>query len=341
MANEAADTDITTFLQDVFDIDPPAATAAASPPPPPPSPPPPATKPKLSESPESRIARWKKSKGKPVYLDLETIPDVARESLFDLPEIPAPKPVAEHSSLPSTADLLAKTLAEIGQVLAGINAPQQYLELLREVEQNSAKPRKGLLDLIVDQMAAKDKYQAALAARIKLQSVTPEYCRIIAIGLAVGDDPPVALVDGGTAAAAESEAEMLEVLWDLLAALHAGQDKASSQLVGFNIAGFDLRVIQVRSILLGVKGTYQFPDKPWADGICDLMLKRFGTLSNASGFGLKKLARLYGLEVSSDGDGSKVYEMWQAGQRDRISEYVRSDVAICQQLHRKFNGVFC
>src|SRR5690606_19755878 len=102
----------------------------------------------------------------------------------------------------------------IKQSLAGINPPDAWLDALVEAENASKKPRKGLLDAIDDKRRQLAQLERAGDDRIKLLSVTPEYCRIVAIGWAVGDG--LAEVVMG-----DDERSILQRFMDVLAA-HEG-----------------------------------------------------------------------------------------------------------------------
>jgi hypothetical protein len=147
------------------------------------------------------------------------------------------------------------------------------------------------------------------------------------IGWAIGDDEPGASIPSLND---DDERRVLGGFWQ-----HA---KHLSPLIGFNILDFDLRVILVRSALLGVRPTRLFDTRPWGKDIVDLMRLRFPT---GKAMGLKKLARLYGFPVpAGDVDGSQVSELMQTNP-DKLAEYVKSDIEITRQLYRFYCGYFC
>ena len=168
------------------------------------------------------------------------------------------------------------------------------------------------------------------ADKTKKMSVTPEFCRIVAIGIGFGEDAKDVQGFVSHTGSAIEEAELLEWWWDCA--------KRASTIAGYNIIGFDLPVIYVRSAILGVKPTRKFDMRPWGTDVLDLMATRW---PRGNQMKLKDLARVMGLDVpAGDCDGPQVAALY----RDdpvKLAEYVKSDVIICQQLRRMWRGLFC
>lgn len=264
-----------------------------------------------------------------LYFDLETCPDESRRHLFDLPEIPAPAEVAEADCLPA-ADILSGTIPDVGERLAGRMFPEKYLLDLLEHEQSQKKPRKGILDHIAAAQQVGANYEAALADQRKTMATTPEFCRIVALGWAIGNEDPKSMIlaDGVND---DDERTILRTFWQLVA--------KHSPLCGFNILNFDLPVIFVRSAILGVQPTKLLDLKPWGKDCIDLMALRF---ARGKAMKLKDLARLYGIDVpAGDCDGSQVSELLEAGKTEELARYVMSDVAVTRELHRFYRGYWC
>jgi predicted PolB exonuclease-like 3'-5' exonuclease len=148
------------------------------------------------------------------------------------------------------------------------------------------------------------------------------------IGWAIGDDEPGASIPSLND---DDERRVLGGFWQ-----HA---KHLSPLIGFNILDFDLRVILVRSALLGVRPTRLFDTRPWGKDIVDLMKLRFPT---GKAMGLKKLARLYGFPEGpvDDVDGSQVSELMHTNP-EKLAEYCKSDIVKIRQLYKFYCGYFC
>ncbi len=286
------------------------------------------TTPRGSKSPTTR-------RQEPLYFDLETIPDWSRVDLFGLD--PLPEEIAETpiDELPPTGEFLAMPLADAAKKIDGILPHAEWLKTIELQEKAAAKPRKGMFDLIDKARGLKDAAARAKEERIKLLSVTPEYCSIAALGYAIGSDNPVAMVVGqdkgdGTGEKI-TERDILEKFWQLVA--------TCSPLIGFNVLGFDLPVIFVRSYLLDVAPCKKIDLTPWKDDVIDLMVRRW---PRGGQKGLKDIARILGIPVpAGDCDGSKVNDLMTAGEIDKVAEYVRSDIVVTQKLHRSYRGFWC
>lgn len=268
-----------------------------------------------------------------MYFDLETIPDYDRMDLFGLDAIPEPAKRTGMADL-DVADLIVKNkLEDIKQYVAAHNPCDDWLDHLENYERSQTKPRKGLFDLIGETRNQDAAINDLRAAQKKEMSVTPEMCKIAAFGWAL-DCQPQSMVVGQPRSIENGEVcterELLEQFW-LLA-------KQARQLCGFNILGFDLPVIFVRSILLDVPHSRTFDMTPWKHEVVDLMVKRFPKFKAT---GLKKLCKMMGVEVpAGDVDGSQVEQLLK-DDPVKVGEYVRSDVSICIAMHSMYHGLFC
>lgn len=256
------------------------------------------------------------SQTSPIYLDIETVPDDTRRHLWDLPEEPAVYP------LPSS--LIQGTVADVGDFLGeyALALPPAYLAAIEVAEeQRSRGPRKGVRGALA-------KAHKAEADLNKTLSLDPERCRIAALGYAVGDGE----VQGIAVDEQMPEDELLRLVWNIL---KRGW-KANSPIVGYNVIAFDLPVIMVRSILLGVTPTRSVDLRKYGNpDMVDLMVARFPSGRRKS---LKTLAEQYDIEAPCpDKDGSDVLAMTPAER----TEYVKSDVVVTRALHRRFRGYFC
>lgn len=267
-----------------------------------------------------------------LYLDLETAPDESRGGPFGvefgLDDVRSLPPVTPQENLLDPVEFLSQDLAAIRKWLISHNPPERWVDQLIESERASAKPRKGLFEAVDEWQRWVFELANEEAERRKLLSVTPEYCRIVAMGWAVGGAEPSALVCNEET----GERQILAKFWEL-AARHA-------PIVGFNVSAFDLTVIRVRSVLLGIRPTRCFADlKPWdQSSVVDLMVNRF---PKSKAMKLKDLARLYGIDVpAGDADGGDVYEMVRTNP-EALRRYVTSDVLVTRELHRKWIGTFC
>lgn len=265
-----------------------------------------------------------------LFVDIETVPDESRLELFGLDPVPEVRPTTPLDQLLTSAEFLSLSLDECKKKLDGINPPDEWLAEVEEDEKLAAKPRKGLFEVLESHRNKIAGIARAKEDRRKLLSVTPEFCRIIALGWAIGDEEPCSLVvgtqsNGGTI----TEKTLLDQFWHLVSKI--------SPVIGFNIAGFDLPTIYVRSALLGSQPTKLIDTKPWGGEVVDLMQARY---PKGDSRGLKDLARIYGLEVPAEGmDGSQVYELFQSDPQ-KVAEYVRSDIDVTRQLYHFMRGYF-
>ena len=274
------------------------------------------------------VAATAKGRKDVFYFDLETVPDYSRQDCFDLDAVPDEKPRARLETSESMQWATAASVMSLELLTAeikAVNPPNQVLDILASIEQSKAKPRKGVFDLIADCRNQDADREDLLSAQRKKMATTPEMCRIVAMGWHYNGVTDSLLVTEDTA-----EQDVLQIFWDYA--------KMARSICGFNISGFDIPVIYVRSILLGIEPSRQFDLKPWGDGVIDLMQKRFPR-SNA--VGLKKLCKMMGIYVpAGDFDGSMVEEMMEKDPQ-AVLKYVRSDVNICVAMHHMYHGFFC
>ncbi len=265
-----------------------------------------------------------------LYLDFETIPDESRMHLFDLPPVGEVPPLTPDSELLSSLEFISQDIKEASAWISKKNPPGYWYEAV-ERDEKAGKNRKGMLQLLEDRKKQIDALAIEKSERNKLLSVTPLFCRIVAIGWAIGNEPPRSLVIDDPA----DEAKALNHLWM--------QIQAAKPIVGYGIAGFDIPVLLNRSMILGVKPTRVLDRRKYgANDIHDLYTTLYDG-GYSKGFGLKPTCRMLGMQIPADDcDGGKVYDLYQQGDFEAIGKYVRSDVQITQNLHRlKMAGYFC
>ena len=273
-----------------------------------------------------------------LYFDIETVPDEERAELFDLPEIP-PFRETLHADCIDPSETTSWTVDKFEEYVARMNPEYTWLNAVMELEQSRGKsggkekPRDGVCKILTKGLSARQAHLEKLTAREKKMSTCPEMCRIVAFGWAVGENTPRSLVLGDRANEFSSgqpidEALLLKAIWQVFA--------KGLPLVGFNCLSFDLQVIRARSILLGVQPTVTINDSPYSNRqVIDLAVRRYGRVIPE--FGLKKLARLYGVPVPSGADGSQVSAL-MAESPEKVGEYVRSDIQVTRGLYEKWRG---
>lgn len=287
----------------------------------------------------SRVPRRSKAASLPIYIDIETLPDWDRESLFGLEPIPEPKPETDAANCPALADMVAGTLKDFESRLATLNPTAAYLDAVEHYEKTDGKKREGVTKAIksLRDSRASNPY----ADRSKLLSTTPEYCRICVLAWAVGSQEPQSLhlgqeatPLGATAPTLVSESDIVRAFWELVRTY-------TGPIVVFNGLRFDLKVLFVRSIILKVPASRTIDLSPYKDDVIDLMDRRFGRYDKP--MGQKKLLGLYGIPSSAKEtgiDGSMVADLFER-EPDRVAEYCRGDVIDLREIHRAYTGFFC
>jgi len=269
-----------------------------------------------------------------LYFDIETIPDYSRFEQFGMEPIPeSAKRATLEECVHGAGKFLDATVEGFKANLLKLNPCDEYLDQLESAEKAAPKPRKGILDLIADVRNQDAARLTLIEQQRKEMAVCPEMNRVVALGWGYADGPVQSLVVGQQneiGSGPPDELHLLEMFWQLLA--------AASPVVGFNILGFDLPTIYVRSMLLDVKPSRRLDLKPWGSDCVDLMAVRF---PKSSAKRLKWLAAAMGIEVpAGDVDGSQVEELWKTDPA-KVGEYVRSDVAVTRELHQMYRGFFC
>lgn len=256
-----------------------------------------------------------------LYCDIETVPDEVRLQTFR--DQPPQRPGSHIPSL-SPVRFVGRTVAEIENDCRQGLIAEQFISEAIDLER-AGKNRSGVLKALESNGKLLDDYRASVDAFNKKLSLTPEKCRIRAIGMAIGDGD----IDVIVCNTWDDESAALKVFW--------ARWEIARQIVGYNFRSFDACVLLVRSVMLGVKPERKLDLNRYRGDIVDLMDVRFGQTGNKA-LGLKEMAACYGLHVETpDVDGSIVAEMSDT----EVVAYCRSDVSLTRQLHGRFQGVFC
>lgn len=252
--------------------------------------------------------------------DFETVPDESR--------FPRPKFDPTASSVPQLDTeqffTVCKTVSEIAKYLAANPLSIEQYDNLIVVEKRADKPRKGVFDEIE---GCKTKALSAFEDWKRECSTNPLKAKIVAFGWSLGNGE----VESMTATNLDEERAICEKFWSLVA---TGRRRA-----GYNITGFDDALVGIRSILLGVTPTCKLVRKKYGNHqALDLMTLMF---PNSSAMKLKEVCAALQIKVpAGDMDGSKVFDLVQAGKMKEVAEYVRSDVSVERDLMWKLQEVF-
>lgn len=256
--------------------------------------------------------------GKLFVYDLETVPD---ESRYPRPTA-AEKPVRPDAEDIDLNDLCSGTVKQIEKAVAGLSESQ--LIALQQLEESSAKPRDGALKTIAGALQFFDVasgLENEIAEWRKL-SFSPWKCRVVALGIeAPGHSVTMVAKDF------QEERQLLEVFWNHM--------KSYAVRCGYNITAFDDAVIVARSMLLGLSPAVRINRNRYSKQSVDLYQAVFPTYGDS--MKLKDLCRAIGIvpQAGYEMDGSKVLDLVDAGEWDKIAEYVHSDAVIEYELYNR------
>lgn len=109
------------------------------------------------------------------------------------------------------------------------------------------------------------------------------------------------------------------------------------QIVGHNVAGFDLQFLKHRFIIHGIKPHQKLQRaitaKPWDIEIQDTML--MWSTDREKRVSLDKLCRALGIAGKDDFDGSQVAEAWESGERQKVIDYCKDDVRRVREVYKR------
>ena len=167
----------------------------------------------------------------------------------------------------------------------------------------------------------------------------PEQQRVVAISCALRRGDTFTVWSLGDQASTEAE---------LVQRFFEGIEKYSPNLVSWNGSGFDLPVLTYRALLAGIQAK-RFWDM--GDGDEEFRFNNYlnryhwrhtDLMDVLSGFhhrnrvSLANMACLLGLPGKLGFDGSKVWEAWQAGDRESIRRYCETDVLNTWLIYLRF-----
>jgi predicted PolB exonuclease-like 3'-5' exonuclease len=166
------------------------------------------------------------------------------------------------------------------------------------------------------------------AEQVNKAGLDLDLCRVVAIGLMVEGASVVQVL---MAKDHDEEAQMLRELWASLT-----KDR-HPVLVGFNILGFDLPVLIRRSQYLGVPYPRMNLDR-YRTPHHDLMLElTWRGLVRARS--LKFYAKRFGIDVQDEVNGADMPVLVEAGDWDKVTSHVTSDVRLTAALAERIGVV--
>lgn len=158
--------------------------------------------------------------------------------------------------------------------------------------------------------------------------------QILCIGYAVDNDASKNFYNEN------NEKETLRQFWELVSAISVEPRNMQYpdygvQFIGHNVMDFDLRFIYQRSIVLGVRPSYEINFARYRSYPVYDTMKEWAKWSNAN-IGLEFLAVALGIPSPKDGiDGSQVAEFFAKGKVDDILEYCKRDVETTRAVYRR------
>lgn len=186
-----------------------------------------------------------------------------------------------------------------------------------------------------DTIAEWEKTQKAAAVEeaISKTSFNAAFGQVCCIGFAFDDGPATSI---SWPMNADNERLMLSGFFEA-----AGQiiGNRFPVIVGHYVAGFDLRFIWQRCMVLGVRVPAWLPKdpKPWGENVFDTMTAWAGVKDTIS---MDNLCAALGIEGKGFVDGSMVGAMFADGKHHEIAEYCRGDVERTRAIHRKMQFAF-
>jgi hypothetical protein len=261
-----------------------------------------------------------------IYIDIETVPDWRQALKLGIRPIgPISAPISMEF-LPDPIAALAGTVDAFGNVCNPEDRPcNEWLDRAEKAER-AGKSRKGVLDRIAACRSAVQEHQREVEAQLKRLSLCPETCQIVQIG--IGSD------NGTVGVFSCDEPTMIRCLFEV-----AG---VASKIVGYNILAFDLPVLAIRSMILGLQIDEPIRINRYNDRIIDLYDRRFpGRKDDFQPGGLKDLAKLHGIVPTENGlRASDVSAAWNAGDVMSIAAYLASDIKMTRELDIRYRGFF-
>lgn len=264
----------------------------------------------------------------PFFFDLETGPDIARVPSFNLPPVPEIPPLQSADTLPPPADILSLPLGLVQQRLRELSPEPYYLSLLEENENDRPKPRAGLMEEIKRYESYRASLVQAESDRLKLLSVTPEYCQIIAASYCFGQGQIQTLITGEDG----SESYIVSRLWSEMSEAEC--------CVGYNIIGFDIPVLLVRSWLYELEPLFSLAQATrfGNETVIDIYKKRFPHRGDSGPGKLKEIGPLYGVNPTCpDVDGSHAWTLYREDP-EKLRAYAASDVHMARSLYYSWRG---
>lgn len=252
-------------------------------------------------------------RGAAFVYDLETVPDESR--------FPRPIEPEKVEKPDANVDLQSLVSGTIPQITAKIPIlSDQQLSALASLEE-SGKNRAGVMKSIAEQLQSGGSDYPAQLAEWKRLAINPLCCKVVAFGVR-SKDWSLTL----TAKNEDEERRLIATLWNCV--------DHFAMRVGYNINSYDDMVLVARSMLLKIDPSKRLDRRKFNNKqSIDLMTTLFpsGTAQK-----LKDVCRYLGIvpPAGYEMDGSQVLDLVDAGEWEKVAEYVASDATVEWQLYQ-------
>jgi len=185
---------------------------------------------------------------------------------------------------------------------------------------------------IAEYIAAKCvEIDLAVSEKYRKTALDGTFGQICVIGYTYGDKDPVTIYKQDKW---EDEAYVLHEFFSDLALLFNPSDRF--KFIGHNIVGFDLRFINQRAVVCGIKPPAWFPvnPRPGSEFVFDTMTEWAGWGNRIS---LDRLGRALGLGGKGEFNGSMVWDAVCNGEIKRVAEYCAEDVSLTRDIYKRMN----
>lgn len=207
---------------------------------------------------------------------------------------------------------------ELLQAMESVCAPANYKDADKIAEYVANKKK-----------ALQDEFATKLADKINATGLDGSFGQVFCIGWAFDSDHP-------TVSYGMNERTVLEQFGQNLRV--AASEQYTTTVVGHNVSAFDLRFLQQRYIVNGIRPPLVIARaaqaKPWEqEKVFDTMVQWAGVGGRIS---LDKLCLALSLpSPKGELDGSKVWQFVQDGKHDEVARYCERDVETTRAIHRR------
>jgi 3'-5' exonuclease len=207
---------------------------------------------------------------------------------------------------------------EVMQAMESVTAPSNYKDA-DKIAQYIADKKKAL----------QDEFAAKLADKIHATGLDGSFGHVFCIGWALDDAGPSTVYGTDERFVLESFGKQLRI--------HANEHH-STTVIGHNVAGFDLRFLQQRFIVNGIRPPFVIARaaqaKPWEqEKVFDTMVQWAGVGGRIS---LERLCLALSIPTpKAEFDGSMVWQYVQDGKHDEVARYCERDVEATRAVHRR------